>query len=39
MIVQISAEQVNAAWKEHKRIIRGDPVRVYEGKDFVMKRQ
>lgn len=33
------AEQVNAAWKEHTLIVRGNPVRVYEGKDFVLKRQ
>ena len=33
------AEQVNAAWREHTRIVRGNPVRVYEGKDFVLRRQ
>ena len=33
------AEQVNAAWREHNRIVRGNPVRIYEGKDFVMKRR
>ena len=33
------AEQVNAAWREHTRIVRGNPVRIYEGKDFVLKRQ
>lgn len=33
------AEQANAAWKEHTRIVRGNPVRVYKGKDFVLKRQ
>ena len=33
------AEQVNAAWREHTRIVRGNPVRVYEGKDFVLKQQ
>ena len=32
------AEQVNAAWREHTRIVRGNPVRVYEGKDFVLRR-
>ena len=32
------AGQVNAAWKEHNRIIRGNPVRVYEGEGFVLKR-
>ena len=33
------AEQVNAAWREHTRIVRGNPVRVYERKDFVLRRQ
>ena len=28
------AEQVNAAWREHNRIVRGNPVRVYEGERF-----
>ena len=31
------AEQVNAAWREHTRIIRGNPVRVYEGERFILK--
>lgn len=31
------AEQVNAAWREHTRIVRGNPVRVYEGEKFVLK--
>ncbi len=29
--------QINAAWAEHYRIVRGNPVRVYEGEDFVLK--
>lgn len=32
------AGQVNAAWREHNRIVRGNPVRVYEGEGFVLKR-
>ncbi|HCT90150.1 MAG TPA: peptide chain release factor H [Lachnospiraceae bacterium] len=30
-------KQTNAAWKEHARIIRGNPVRVYEGMKFRIK--
>lgn len=30
-------KQTNAAWKEHARIIRGNPVRVYEGMKFRTK--
>ena len=33
------AEQVNAAWREHTRIVRGNPVRVYEGERFILKKQ
>lgn len=33
------AKQVNAAWREHTRIIRGNPVRIYEGEKFVLKKQ
>ena len=29
--------QINNAWKEHNRIIRGNPVRIYEGKSFKRK--
>ena len=32
------AKQVNAAWREHTRIVRGNPVRVYEGEKFVLKK-
>ena len=31
-------KQDNAAWREHNRIIRGNPVRVYEGERFVRKK-
>ncbi len=33
------AKQVNAAWREHNRIIRGNPVRTYEGEKFILKKQ
>lgn len=29
------AKQINAAWREHTRIVRGNPVRTYEGEKFV----
>ncbi len=32
------AEQTNAAWREHTRIIRGNPVRTYEGERFILKK-
>ena len=32
------AEQVNAVWAEHTRIVRGNPVRVYEGEKFILKK-
>jgi peptide chain release factor len=31
-------KQVNQAWREHTRIIRGNPVRIYEGLDFRRKK-
>lgn len=31
-------EQVNAAWREHSRIVRGNPVRIYEGERFVLRK-
>ena len=31
-------QQVNAAWREHTRIVRGNPVRVYEGEKFVLRK-
>ena len=33
------AIQVNTAWREHIRIVRGNPVRIYEGEKFILKRQ
>lgn len=29
--------QINSAWKEHNQIIRGNPVRTYQGMNFKMK--
>lgn len=31
--------QTDAAWREHARIVRGNPVRVYEGEKFRLKKQ
>ena len=31
-------KQVNRAWREHTRIVRGNPVRVYEGMEFKRKK-
>lgn len=31
--------QVNSAWQEHNRIVRGNPIRIYEGMDFKLKRK
>ena len=31
-------KQANAAWREHARIVRGNPIRIYEGEKFVLKR-
>lgn len=31
-------KQVNSAWREHTMIVRGNPVRVYEGEGFKRKR-
>ena len=31
---EAGAKQVNQAWREHTRIVRGNPVRVYEGVEF-----
>lgn len=28
------ADQVNQAWREHNKIIRGNPIRTYKGKEF-----
>lgn len=32
--VQETKKQINSAWREHTKIVRGNPVRVYEGMDF-----
>ncbi len=32
------AKQTNAAWREHNRIVRGNPVRIYEGERFVLRK-
>ena len=32
------AEQLRTAWREHTRIVRGNPVRIYEGEKFILKR-
>lgn len=32
------AKQQNDAWREHNRIVRGNPVRVYEGRRFERRR-
>lgn len=31
-------KQVNSVWREHTKIVRGNPVRVYEGEGFKRKR-
>ena len=31
------AEHINSAWREHTRIVRGNPVRIYKGMRFVQK--
>ena len=33
------AKQVNDAWREHIRIVRGNPVRIYEGEKFILRKQ
>lgn len=32
-------KQINDAWREHNRIVRGNPVRIYEGGKFILKKQ
>ena len=34
---QAGAKQTNQAWREHTKIVRGNPVRVYEGAKFVRR--
>lgn len=31
---QAKQKQIHSAWREHNRIVRGNPVRVYKGMDF-----
>lgn len=31
-------KQANAAWREHNRIVRGNPVRTYVGEKFILKK-
>lgn len=33
------AKQVNDAWREHTQIVRGNPVRVYKGTNFILKKE
>lgn len=37
LALRAKAEQTNAAWQEHNRIVRGNPVRIYEGMGFKRK--
>lgn len=30
--------QINSAWREHNRIVRGNPVRVYKGMNFILQK-
>mgnify|MGYP001661872054 FL=1 len=32
-------KQENTAWREHNRIVRGNPIRTYEGEKFVLKKR
>ena len=32
-------KQIDSAWREHNRIIRGNPVRTYQGKEFKLVRE
>lgn len=34
---QAGAKQTNQAWREHTKIVRGNPVRIYEGVEFKCK--
>ena len=34
---EAGAKQTNQAWREHTKIVRGNPVRVYEGEEFVLQ--
>lgn len=35
---RMKAKQTNTAWQQHNQIVRGNPVRVYEGLDFKLKK-
>lgn len=37
--VEEQKKQDNTAWAEHYRIVRGNPVRIYEGEGFLLKKQ
>ena len=37
-MVQSKAKQMNSAWKDHYTIIRGNPIRIYEGMRFIRKK-
>jgi peptide chain release factor len=41
MILEIKKQekQTNAAWREHNCIVRGNPVRTYEGERFILKKR
>lgn len=36
--MEAEAKQANSAWREHNKIVRGNPVRVYEGIEFKRKK-
>ncbi len=36
--VHARSKQTKEAWQEHTKIVRGNPVRIYEGKRFIRKR-
>lgn len=38
MELEEEQKQTNSAWREHTKIVRGNPVRVYEGMDFKRKK-
>ena len=39
MKLESRAKQTNQAWREHTKIVRGNPVRVYEGEKFIRKNE
>ena len=36
--IEAKDKQTNDAWREHTRIVRGNPVRVYQGMNFKRKK-